>query len=124
MSEYVQYVRCQCGQIYDLCRVQPIGRYADCTTWRTPCCKILTDDRAPGWGPRRTYEELDLGPSGTPRREVGQRRTRPMVGPNGIIDDGWLWEQDMYGGTFRRFAPGHGPGETPDWITALEAEQA
>ena len=39
-------VRCShCGTIYDLCSVTPIARYADCTTFESPCCKKHVDDR-------------------------------------------------------------------------------
>ena len=34
-----------CGAIYDLCAVVPICRYADCTTFKTPCCNCFADDR-------------------------------------------------------------------------------
>lgn len=39
-------VRCAyCGQVYDLCDVKPLARYADCTTYYTPCCQRYADDR-------------------------------------------------------------------------------
>ena len=39
-------VRCtHCSTIYDLCSVTPIARYADCTTFKSPCCNKHVDDR-------------------------------------------------------------------------------
>ena len=39
-------VRCNyCGQIYDLTAATPITRHADCTTFKSPCCGIMCDDR-------------------------------------------------------------------------------
>ena len=43
-------VRCRCGHVYDLGKVEVTARYADCSMWRTPCCKVLADDRKPPWG--------------------------------------------------------------------------
>lgn len=34
-----------CGKVYDLCGGNVIHRYADCTVYETPCCKIMVDDR-------------------------------------------------------------------------------
>jgi hypothetical protein len=40
-------VRCaRCRGVYDMGRVTIASRYVDCTTWRTPCCDQLVDDRA------------------------------------------------------------------------------
>lgn len=38
-------VRCNCGQIYDIGRVEVYARYADCSCWMTPCCNRHEDDR-------------------------------------------------------------------------------
>jgi hypothetical protein len=39
-------VRCTfCRQVYDLAAVTPKQRYADCTTYLTPCCGRAADDR-------------------------------------------------------------------------------
>ena len=43
-------VRCRCGSVYDLGKVEVTARYADCSMWRTPCCRVLADDRKPPWG--------------------------------------------------------------------------
>ena len=43
-------VRCRCGHVYDLGKVEVTARYTDCSMWRTPCCKVLADDRKPPWG--------------------------------------------------------------------------
>lgn len=38
--------RCMhCRKIFDLAKVKTIGRYADCTVFRTPCCNVQADDR-------------------------------------------------------------------------------
>jgi hypothetical protein len=50
-------VRCRCGRVYDLGKVTVEARYTDCSMWRTPCCKVLADDRKPPWG-ISWYEEL------------------------------------------------------------------
>jgi hypothetical protein len=44
-------VRCaHCGKIYDLGRVEVVGRYTDCSVWNTPCCNRQVDDRGEtGW---------------------------------------------------------------------------
>lgn len=64
-------VRCRCGAVYDLGSVTVTARYTDCSMWRTPCCDIVTDDRLPGWGGPRTYEEIDKHPSPPERRPHG-----------------------------------------------------
>jgi hypothetical protein len=69
-------VRClHCRTIYDMGAVQPIGHFADCTTWRCPGCNLLVDDRSLGCG---------LGPVG--RRDIERVRqphpeltTRPWM---------------------------------------------
>jgi hypothetical protein len=53
-----------CGAIYDLCAVVPISRYADCTTFKTPCCGRLVDDRKWKSLPDiRSLERNDLCPT-------------------------------------------------------------
>lgn len=44
----VQCLRCR--KVYDLCRVQVIHNYADCTLFYAPCCGARVDDRPEGWG--------------------------------------------------------------------------
>lgn len=39
-------VICGCGTRFNLMDVEPIGRYADCSTFLTPCCGRMADDRA------------------------------------------------------------------------------
>jgi len=42
----MKLVKCMhCYQVYDLGKVSVIDRYADCATFRTPCCGKLVDDR-------------------------------------------------------------------------------
>jgi hypothetical protein len=51
-------VRCRhCRHVYDLGKVEVTARYADCSMWRCPGCKILADDRKPPWGIQH-YDEL------------------------------------------------------------------
>lgn len=52
-------VRCACGQVYDLGKVEVTARYLDCSVWKAPCCKRVADDRGPGWSSVRHYTELD-----------------------------------------------------------------
>ena len=62
-SEMFMPVRCShCGHgVYDLGAVKVLARYADCSVWRTPCCKRQTDDR-PDWNSgRKCYTELPRG---------------------------------------------------------------
>ena len=50
-------VRClHCGQTYDLADTTPIHRYADATTFRTPCCNVMADDRR--WKSMPDFVEL------------------------------------------------------------------
>lgn len=52
-------VRCaHCGRIYDLGKVTVLQRYLDCSVWKTPCCRVMVDDRGPGWG-RHDYDVID-----------------------------------------------------------------
>ncbi len=38
-------VRCNfCGETYDLTMVRVVGRYSDCTVFKTPCCDRIADD--------------------------------------------------------------------------------
>lgn len=53
-------VRCTCGQIYDLGKVEVEGRYADCSTWHALCCGRYADDRGEtGWKSTRDYTVID-----------------------------------------------------------------
>lgn len=52
-------VRCRCGQVYDLGKVEVTARYLDCSVWKTPCCKRTADDRGPGWSAVQHYTRLD-----------------------------------------------------------------
>jgi len=39
-------VRCtHCNKAYDLTSVKPLARFADCTTFESPCCHKHVDDR-------------------------------------------------------------------------------
>ena len=58
-------VRCTCGTIYDLAAVTVTGRYADCSTWVTPCCRRAVDDRPRFPGEPRPFVRLDA--NGMPR---------------------------------------------------------
>lgn len=64
-------VRCtHCNRVYDGGKVTVIQRYADCSVWVSPCCRIQVDDR--GTGPfgksRRDITELDRA-TGEPRAD-------------------------------------------------------
>lgn len=52
-------VRCVCGQVYDMGRVEVTARYLDCSVWKAPCCGRIADDRGPGWSAVRHYTELN-----------------------------------------------------------------
>lgn len=51
-------VQCVCGGVYDLGMVTVTQRYADCSAWKTPCCKRTTDDRPSGWNSGPSYTDL------------------------------------------------------------------
>lgn len=59
-------VRCRCGKVYDIGAVTVTARYADCSVWKTPCCRRVTDDRPAGWSSGPSYQELDKR-TGQPR---------------------------------------------------------
>lgn len=60
-------VRCtKCSHVYDLGKVEVIGRYLDCSVWKCPGCRCTVDDRPKGWGDHH-YVELDA--DGFERRE-------------------------------------------------------
>ena len=62
IADMFKPVRCRCGQIYDIGKVDIAARYTDCTMWRTPCCNQLADDRceyAPGWTSIAWYTVID-----------------------------------------------------------------
>ncbi len=45
-KDMISPVKCtHCGNVYDLCSVEPITRFADCTTFESPCCHKHVDDR-------------------------------------------------------------------------------
>jgi len=49
-------VQClHCGKVYDLGTVHVIRRHADCSVWKTPCCRTEADDRT--WLTRH-YERI------------------------------------------------------------------
>jgi hypothetical protein len=53
-------VRCACGQVYDLGKVEVTARYLDCSVWKAPCCGRTADDRyESGWSIVRHYTKLD-----------------------------------------------------------------
>lgn len=42
-------VKCNyCGKVYDLTNTKAVARYADCTTYLTPCCNNMADDKIMG----------------------------------------------------------------------------
>jgi hypothetical protein len=61
VSKMSSPVRCRwCQKVYDLGSVTVVQRYADCSVWKCPGCKVLVDDRGSnGWGGTRHYYELD-----------------------------------------------------------------
>ena len=52
-------VQCRCGHVYDLGTVTVTQRYADCSVWTTPCCKVQVDDRHPWPGVPAAFVRLD-----------------------------------------------------------------
>ncbi|MGI5247565.1 hypothetical protein [Dactylosporangium sp. CA-139066] len=53
-------VRCTCGQVYDLGKVEVTARYTDCSMWKAPCCGRQADDRGEtGWKSTQDYYRLD-----------------------------------------------------------------
>lgn len=53
-------VRCTCGRIYDLGKVEVTARYTDCSIWNAPCCGRQVDDRGEtGWKSTQDYYRLD-----------------------------------------------------------------
>ncbi len=55
-------VRCTCGRIYDLGKVEVTARYTDCSMWKAPCCGRPADDRGEtGWKSTKDYYPIDKG---------------------------------------------------------------
>ncbi len=53
-------VRCVCGQIYDVGKVEVTARYTDCTMWKAPCCGRTADDRyGTGWSSVKHYDTIN-----------------------------------------------------------------
>lgn len=53
-------VRCVCGRIYDMGKVEVTARYADCSMWKAPCCGRTADDRyGTGWSSVKHYDVID-----------------------------------------------------------------
>lgn len=46
-----------CGHLHDASKTESGPRYADCSTWRCPRCKVLIDDRPFQWGGSVTGRE-------------------------------------------------------------------
>lgn len=67
-------VRCNCGQIYDLGKVEVCARYSDCSYWMTPCCHRHEDDRP--W--TRKYKEIDLSNDFSADRGLSRERIRQI----------------------------------------------
>jgi hypothetical protein len=65
VSDMLAPVRCRCGAVYDTGTVTVTARYADCSMWVTPCCRITVDDRPPWPGGLRAFTRLDK--DGRPR---------------------------------------------------------
>jgi len=60
IAEMFKPVRCTCGQIYDIGKVEVTARYADCSVWTTPCCRRSVDDRGEtGWKSTKDYYVID-----------------------------------------------------------------
>lgn len=63
VADMFKPVQCgRCRSVYDIGKVTIAARYLDCTTWRTPCCDQLVDDRceyAPGWTSQIDYTVID-----------------------------------------------------------------
>lgn len=47
-----------CASVYDLQKVKSIHRFADCDTFRSPCCKRMVDTRE--WKTIRDFTRIDL----------------------------------------------------------------
>lgn len=53
-------VRCTCGRIYDIGKVEVTARYTDCSIWKAPCCGRHADDRGEtGWKSTQDYIVID-----------------------------------------------------------------
>jgi hypothetical protein len=48
-----------CGRVYDVGTVTVTARYADCSVWKSPCCKRTVDDRPPWPGSRPGIRRLN-----------------------------------------------------------------
>jgi hypothetical protein len=60
IAEMFEPVRCTCGKVYDLGKVEVTARYADCSMWKTPCCGRTSDDRGEtGWKSTQDYMVID-----------------------------------------------------------------
>lgn len=60
IAEMFKPVRCTCGQVYDLGKVEVTARYSDCSVWKAPCCARTTDDRGEtGWKSTQDYTVID-----------------------------------------------------------------
>jgi hypothetical protein len=50
--------RCRhCDHLHDSGKVEVVQRYADCSVWRCPNCRVLIDDRPPSLGGSLTGPE-------------------------------------------------------------------
>ncbi len=63
LARMFEPVRCSfCNGVYDLGEVEVTARYADCSVWKTPCCRRTADDRGDtGWKSRKDYVHLRGG---------------------------------------------------------------
>lgn len=60
IQEMFKPVRCTCGHIYDLGKVEVTARYTDCSMWKAPCCGRTADDRGEtGWKSTQDYTVID-----------------------------------------------------------------
>jgi len=56
-------VRCgHCKKIYDVGKVEVVGRYADCSEWISPCCGLRVDSRGRGPFGKPTPDTEELTP--------------------------------------------------------------
>ncbi len=62
-----------CGEVYDSAAVEVVARYADCSTWRSPCCDRLVDDRPSVIGATRLVTTVPSTPTKT-----GHSSTHPV----------------------------------------------
>ncbi len=63
MGDMLSPVRCRhCHGVYDLAKVEIVGRHLDCSIWHCPGCNLQIDDRGESgssmWG-RKQYDRIE-----------------------------------------------------------------